>query len=172
MPFLSSVTTHQKRKRDVNHSHQVGVKEKEMSSAKPDYRKLRRNLEVEVQAQKQKVLKPDHRKLRRNVGVEVQAQCKKAKPDHRKLRRNVEVEVQANAKERVPARSEQSSLGSSPITKASRPNPHHTKEVRRNCKDGVQIGHGAVDLKRERSGSTARIEAPNSGSGATMKCRP
>ena len=43
VPFLSSVTTHQK-KRDVNLSHQVGVKEKEMSSAKPDYRKLRRNL--------------------------------------------------------------------------------------------------------------------------------
>ena len=77
MPFLSSATTHQKGKRDVNLSHQVGVKEKEMSSAKPDYRKLRRNLEVEVQAQKQKVLKPDHRKLRRNVEVEVQAQCKR-----------------------------------------------------------------------------------------------
>ena len=75
VPFLSSVTTHQK-KRDVNLSHQVGVKEKEMSSAKPDYRKLRRNLEVEVQAQRQKVLKPDHRKLRRNVGVEVQGPIK------------------------------------------------------------------------------------------------
>ena len=68
MPFLSSVTTHQKRK---SHSHQVGVKEK---VAKPDA------VEREDRAQMLKVLRPDHSKLRRNVDVEVQAQCQMLSP--------------------------------------------------------------------------------------------
>ena len=101
VPFLSSVTTPKKECRSQSPGWGQG---KRMSSAKPGYRKLRRNLEVEVQAQMQKVLRPDHRKLRRNVGViwgRRRSKCKKKevlRPDHRKLRRNIEVEVQAQCK--------------------------------------------------------------------------
>ena len=54
------------------------------------------------------------------------------------------------------ARSNPGSLRSRIQPKASRPNPHRTKEVRRSYQGEAQIGHGAEDQVQEQRSAKDR----------------